>query len=713
MDRWRKSNFADLPIVRPEQDLFGLAPFASALATGIDSLRTPQGIVIALNGPWGSGKSSAINLIKHQLSGASIEELQMVDFNPWWFRGEEALVLAFFRELYAATNPDLGKKARKILPKLGARLLKAGSVVSPVADLAGASGAGAIASGAMSWLSSMIEDTESVEDLHSELAVALRARHKRYLVIIDDIDRLSPDEALAMFRMVKSVGRLPNVIYLLAFDRELAERVIKDRFPSEGPHYLEKIVQAAFEVPLPQKIDVDRYLLESLSEITSSFDDAKIVHIMNMYHGIVVRQIQTPRDATKYLNALSVTWPAVQGEVDLGDFLAIEAYRLFQPGIYAAIRANREHLTETQDRDRDRQAGERYDEMLLSSVSNPSDYREALMRLFPRLAGVWANTFYSGTRWDRERRICSSKHFQIYFRLSIGPEDISRKELDEILSHVGDIAWMKEYLLAALEHQLNDGSTRASAILDALVSAAPQIDLGQSIPFLAGLYSIADRLDVEADQAKGFSFGNNRYRVHWVTRELLMNGRTTLEERSQIISQAAASGEAGWLGWLSYSAWDDYHPRAGREPEQPQDCLTTEDDAAQLRLLALAKIKAMVREGTLIDHPRLLRLLFTWLDLDPNPRAVRQWMRSQLKNDNSLVKLAAASISYSWSSGGGDLVTRRSDRAAVDGIEGLVKPKDYRDALYGLLARLPEGSAEADVVRRFLTAWEYRDKEGR
>lgn len=85
----------------------------------------------------------------------------------------EALVLALFRELYTATKPALGDRAKKSLAKHGARLLKAGSVVAPAADALGASGAGSIAAGAMSWLSDMIEDGESVEDLHKQLSTAL------------------------------------------------------------------------------------------------------------------------------------------------------------------------------------------------------------------------------------------------------------------------------------------------------------------------------------------------------------------------------------------------------------------------------------------------------------------------------------------------------------------------------------------------------------
>lgn len=133
-------DYGDLPISKPNQDMFGVDPFVQALARSVHRMNSPNGVVIALNGPWGSGKSSAINLLKHHLSGATkAGEIEIVDFNPWWFRGEEALVLAFFREIYSATNPSLTERAKKLLPKIGARLLKSGGAVAPIADAAGAS----------------------------------------------------------------------------------------------------------------------------------------------------------------------------------------------------------------------------------------------------------------------------------------------------------------------------------------------------------------------------------------------------------------------------------------------------------------------------------------------------------------------------------------------------------------------------------------------
>jgi predicted KAP-like P-loop ATPase len=226
----------DRPISDPAQDRFGIDPFAKALADSIRKIKALEGTVVALNGPWGSGKSSAVNLVLHHLKDATEKgELAVVNFACWWFRGEEALALAFFRELYAGMGPTLGDKFKKALPKIGARLLKAGSVVSAGGDLAGATaGVGTLASGAMSWVADFIKTDDTVEKLQGELTKALVEQDKRFLIVIDDIDRLAPDEALLIFRLVKSVGRLPNVLYLLVFDRELAEAIVSERYPSEG-----------------------------------------------------------------------------------------------------------------------------------------------------------------------------------------------------------------------------------------------------------------------------------------------------------------------------------------------------------------------------------------------------------------------------------------------------------------------------------------------
>ncbi len=488
-------DYADLPIGTPDQDLYGIDSFVSSLARSVRNMKSPQGVVIALNGPWGSGKSSAINLLKHHLHEAvESRELEIVTFNPWWFRGEEALVLAFFRELYSATKPSLTDKAKKALPKLGARLLKAGSIVGSAADALGASGAGSVASGAMDWLSGLVEDEESVDKLHSELSKGLARQNKRFVVILDDIDRLAPDEAMAMFRLVKSVGRLPNLIYILAFDRTLAEKFVAEKFPSEGPHYLEKIVQASFELPEPLPTDLQNQVLSRIGDIAGQPDDRLVVHFMNLFHEIVSPEIKTPRDAIRFINALSITWPAVAGEVDLGDFIALEAYRLFRPGIYQAVRRNSSLLCGAASISMGRQTvtPEQLDAVLLSTESNPEHYRKGLMRLFPKLRSIWQNTYGDLGKFVKQRRACVAEHFPTYFRLSISDDVVPRREIEEIIANSGDQIWLRSKLRLSVRERRRDGGTRAAILLDALNQHSDDVPLDNVEALLSAIFSVAD-----------------------------------------------------------------------------------------------------------------------------------------------------------------------------------------------------------------------------
>jgi predicted KAP-like P-loop ATPase len=708
-------DYADLPISTPDQDLYGIDAFVKSLAQSVRTMKTPQGVVIALNGPWGSGKSSAINLLKHHLQEAvSQKEIEIVTFNPWWFRGEEALVLAFFRELYAATKPNLTSKAKKVLPKLGARLLKAGGAVGSAADALGAGGAGSIASGTMDWLSGLITDEESVEKLHQELATGLADQKKRFIVVIDDIDRLAPDEAMAMFRLVKSVGRLPNVIYVLAFDRTLAERAVAERFPSEGPHYLEKIVQASFELPDPLASDLQNQVISKICEIAGQPEERLVVHFMNLFHEIVSPEINTPRDAIRFTNALSITWPAVAGEVDLADFIALEAYRLFRPAIHQAIRRNQTLLcgAASISMGRPQTTAEQLDALLLSSVPDPELYRKGLMRLFPKLKSIWANTYGDMGRFVKQRRACVAEFFPTYFRLSLSDDVVPRSEINAIISHAADQEWIRDKLLLSVQETRRGGGTRAAPILDALSQNAEDVSIDDVASLLSAIFSIADELDVEADEAGAFSFGNNSLRIHWLLRSLTRD-RTDLTQRSVILMKAARNASLGWQVDLANSAWGDYNPREGEEPQSEGDRLVTESDLPKLTKLALDSIKRAAKDGTLLNHNDLPSLLYRWRNFaNDGGAAAKRWTSARLKDDRAVARLAAAFTSYSWGQSSEDLVAKRSDRAQISGLDEIMDVALFRKRLEALETSLPKGSEDHDAISRFLKAWDNKNRFG-
>ena len=709
----------DSPISEPSEDRFGIEPFAKTLVTGILQMTAPEGTVIALNGPWGSGKSSTVNLVRHHLAKAiEAEEIAVVDFACWWFRGEEELALAFFRELYAGLGPSLGSRFKKALPKLGARLLKTAEIVGPVVDLAGAARAGTVASGAMKWASGLIKLDDSVEKLYAEIAKTLSDQKRRFLIVIDDIDRLAPDEALLIFRLVKSVGRLPNVIYLLVFDRPLAEAIVKQKYPSEGPQYLEKIIQASFDIPEPRIEDLRDQMFANIEKICRTPSEDDLLQFMNVFYDVVAPEIRTPRDVIRLANSLSVTRPAIGPEVDRADFIGIETLRLLQPTVYRAVRSNKARLTGGADRGLGRYSTDQkadYDKILLGGIEQKDRDRlqRALKRLFPRLDSVWGNLSYgadSVSAWERQRRVCAPLSVRCPIsEFSISDEVLKKEETDALIEQASDRAFMQGRLRDALGILRRNGRTKAALILDELNLHAESVTNEAVEPLLAAIFEIADELDNSRDVAEAFSIGDNYLRIHWLLRRLVLE-RFDLQVRSAILLAACKTASVGWVADLADSAYAAHHPRDGR-PSESRTLITSEGDCEALQTMALKRIRAAAKSGTLVSHRRLRGLLYKWHDTAKDDgKEVKRWTKAQLVRNDNVVSFAAAFTSHGWSHGSGNRVARRFTSAVVDGIEGILDVDLFRGRIKSLLEDKTLPDRDRSILSEFDAAWSKRDK---
>ncbi len=711
---FESTGYNDAPIVTIEQDLYDFDPFASALANAIRNVQSPEGSVVALNGVWGSGKSSVVNLcLRHLEDLVTSKRLRIISFSSWWFRGEEALALAFFRELYAGMAPSLGQRAKELLPKMGARLLKAGAAISGKSGVAGAA-TGKV----LDWAAELIKTDESVEGIHSKLSAALANQPSRFLVVIDDIDRLSPDEALLIFRLVKSAGRLANVMYLLVFDRFLAEKIVTERFPSEGADYLEKIIQTSFDLPSPDQSDLSNQLLEFFDKICGeSLPQDEEVEVANKFFAIVAPEIKTPRDVVRFMNALANTWPAVRGEVDFGDFMAMEALRLHQPAIYQAIRGHKEALVSAIERQGDRAAyANSLDQIFLGTIEERSrdHYRQVLKRLFPRLGNIWGNTFYAGgDEWARKRRVCSADHFDAYFRFHPGVNALRRDEITQLIAQAGDEDFVERAFRAALLVQRRNRRTKAALLLGELTLRASDIANDDVEPLLTCLFRIADTLDVPKDEEEA-GMVTNLMRLHWLLRRLVMD-RFSLDRRTEIFLHACRTASIGWLVDFAESAYRNHNPRQGDEPKPEAGCLTTTRAADDLRTFALQRIREVAEGQDLLGHTKLGHLLFGWRDL-AGDEEVKEWTATQMDNDLAIVAFSraftgVAHVTSLGFDGLGDLVSRRRMQAQVRHLDTVLDVARFRERVEAVANN---GTAPGhENVAVFLEAWQRQEKNPR
>src|SRR5215471_4398606 len=78
-------------------DRLGRSGFADQLTGALLSGTADEGLVTALVGPWGQGKSSVLNMVKEQLESTHSRTVLM--FNPWMFAGQYQLISAFFEQV--------------------------------------------------------------------------------------------------------------------------------------------------------------------------------------------------------------------------------------------------------------------------------------------------------------------------------------------------------------------------------------------------------------------------------------------------------------------------------------------------------------------------------------------------------------------------------------------------------------------------------------
>lgn len=309
------------------------APLAARIRDVITQLRPDyQGFTISIEGRWGDGKSWIVDKLKSELIGSA----QVVEFNPWLVGNRASLLTEFFSCLSSQLNDTKAANLKKLMASYAKRLSKAaqGAGNEYVAV------AGSIAVAALREKSEL----ESLADLRFQLADQLKLLTRKIVVAVDDIDRLAPAEVVEVIRLIKAVGELPNVVYVIALDPEYVESALRTAGHGEYDNYLDKIIQLRVAVPplrYPQKWkllqqQLDRYWDSDMMCKSPGGQEACKFRLNNLAQPIV-KLIENPRDIVRIWNRFVFVESECRGEVNPIDLLALQAIYIKAPKLYEAI----------------------------------------------------------------------------------------------------------------------------------------------------------------------------------------------------------------------------------------------------------------------------------------------------------------------------------------------------------------------------------------
>ena len=154
----------------------------------------------------------------------------------------------------------------------------------------------------------------ALSELKDKLVSSLRDLGHRFVITIDDVDRLEPAEVIEMLRLVRSVVDLPNVIYLLCYHSDtLANSIEKATGVQSGHSYLEKIVQLTVMVPRPEPLQLRQWFSDELRLIASAKDEDELSRLKLVIDYEGGRQLRTPRSVIRTMDAVRFLWPSLHG----------------------------------------------------------------------------------------------------------------------------------------------------------------------------------------------------------------------------------------------------------------------------------------------------------------------------------------------------------------------------------------------------------------
>ena len=268
----------DVPSATPfENDSLDREPLVKFLSGLIGRLGGP--FVLALDSPWGTGKTTLVKMLKAQLE---LEDFQCIYFNAWQVDYVTDPLVAMVAALDALHfDNDVAetafrsqmKAARKITSTLAKRAFVAGvkAATLNILDLDAASetlAANAAGDAAGDIVDAFQKEKSALDQFRREVETAVSnlkdsGKKETLVFFIDELDRCRPTFAIEMLERIKHLFDVANIVFVLSVDKKQLEAstaaVYGERI--NAAEYLRRFIDLEYGIPLVQTKKFTKKLL--------------------------------------------------------------------------------------------------------------------------------------------------------------------------------------------------------------------------------------------------------------------------------------------------------------------------------------------------------------------------------------------------------------------------------------------------------------------
>lgn len=260
-----------------EQDVLNRKPSIEALTGFIESLNGP--FVLALDSPWGTGKTTFIRMWQPWLEQKGYASLY---FNAWEsdfstdpmiaFVGEIGSLMQTIQKKGGSYKPHLAK-TKKIATALAKRAVPAALRVATagVLDLDNLSEK-AIGDAAAETISDAVDLYTAEKSLMTQFHLALDAtiatlknsdKKLPLVIFVDEIDRCRPSYAVDLLERIKHLFNIENAIFIIALDKQQLSVSLKSVYGDglNTEEYLRRFIDIEFSLPEPDSKSFTKNLI--------------------------------------------------------------------------------------------------------------------------------------------------------------------------------------------------------------------------------------------------------------------------------------------------------------------------------------------------------------------------------------------------------------------------------------------------------------------
>ena len=365
------NGFTDKPTISLGEDSFGVEQYIKGLNDFIMDCNTPM--TIAIQGDWGSGKTSMMNMIREQLG----DKVVTTWFNTWQysqFNMGDSLAISFLSRLIADLDTEQEQKEGNIKKALKtiSKFAKTASVIA--ADtFVGGKAAETLENGiALSEEHQELDMPQAINELKSQFQSAVNKKIQqtekdRLVIFIDDLDRLHPGKAVELLEVLKLFLDCDNCVFVLAIDYAVVSQGVKQKYgeligEEKGRSFFDKIIQVPFKMPVAQ-YNVKNYVASSMKTLGIQVPDSELesyVKLIQKSVGCNPRAMKRLFNAFLLLNKIAYSGTVIE-ESQRRMLFAILCLQLSFENIYNYIVQN---------------ADDCYDGTLLQSLTTPETYTD-------------------------------------------------------------------------------------------------------------------------------------------------------------------------------------------------------------------------------------------------------------------------------------------------------------------------------------------------